>query len=114
MERKKVFIAALVCFFVISFGTAFAQDIMVWNPRTPAGGAPCVDPAYWIKVEEISHFGERALNLSTPQNYTTNYSYTGGTMVVGGETIISTNGSAAFVRMDLTGSGNSTTISTGK
>lgn len=113
--RKLLALGFVVCF-VLGLGVvpAIAQDVMLWNPRTPAGGAP-VDPGYFLQIEKISKYGERALGLTTSQTFTTNYSYSAnGMLVVGGETMVVENGNGAIVRTDFTGAGNVTNTNQGK
>ncbi len=84
-KRLLLLVLVMVVLTVVTVAEVRAeQDIMVWNPRTPAGGAYVPDPMYWFNIALVAKYGERAIHLYAPP-ITTNY-YSGEALVFGGTT----------------------------
>lgn len=83
---KRIMLMVLTVLFVLVLATMVMaeQDIMVWNPRTPAGGGYVPDPSFWLHEALIAKYGERVIQFYAPP-ITTNY-YSGGTLIFGGTT----------------------------
>ena len=108
---------AMAVLFVLAFASTVRaeQDIVVWNPRTPAGGAYVADPMYWFNMALVAKYGERAIHLYAPP-ITTNY-YSGGTLVFGGTTNFVTQDQVdtfAIIGTDFNAQSGSMSINVGK
>ena len=105
-----------ICLVLAMAGLVMAeQDIMVWNPRTPAGGAYVPDASYWFNEALIALYGERVINFYVPP-ITTNYYY-GGSLIFGGTTnFVSQDevGSFAIMSTDFNAQSGSMSINVGK
>ena len=61
-------VSALVAIFP---ATANAEELMSWNPRTPAGGREFVDPNFFLRVAAAVDWGSRSLFSAQVETTTT-------------------------------------------